>query len=721
MWGRAIRPASRVTLILVAIGMLGILTVGGVAWREATNSLLSSSFDNLAATEAGKAREIESYFAGVEDQIQQLASDLTVVEAAVRLSRGFEQIGVEPVPDDLDETLQAHYTEQFLPRLAANAAGTPEYGVFEPNGQAAKVLQYRYIADNANAVGVKQFLDNAGDGSEYSRWHEHYHPGFRSLLDHFGYYDLFFVDIDTGDIVYTVFKEADYGTNLLRGPYRNSGLAEVVREVMDDPVRQSVQIVDYRPYAPSYNAPAAFTAVPIYNGDHPVGILVLQIPVDEIDAVMTSEGNWQDEGMGASGETYLVGADRLMRSNSRFMLEDKADFLRTVRSRGVAEDVVAKMDALDSTILLHQIETPAAADAIAGVSDSALIEDYRGVEVLSSYSPLNIRGLDWVILSEIDRDEALAPVDRLLRRVLIAAAIFIPLVALASIWFSRRFLSPVHDAVDVTRSLIDARVNSDSAQAAATPRTFDPSAPGVFGVLATNMNELVSQIDAEKHLIDAQHSQFMHALTGAMPLSIGERFRRGELDVEDVGPRCYAIAIRVPGLLDAPSDDLRAGFEMGTRFSTALDEIAAEYGVDLFANVGYEFLGIVGLTSSYLDSTDRAVRFANAAMNLAGRHDSASLLRARIVIDVSAMRSVMDDASPFGCVVQGAAVQRSQSVAALSPSGSIALTDDVRQQLADDLTDAASETLMIDDEPVEVWLVGRSSDRTQAQYALAVE
>jgi len=704
----------------VAVGLLAILTVGGVAWREATNSLLSSTFENLTAIETSKARQIENYFDGVEDQIQQLAGDLTIIEATVRFNRGFEQIALEPLPDDLDPVLEEYYDEQFLPRLAENTTGTPDYGVFEPGSQAAKMLQYLYIADNANAVGVKQFLDNADDGSEYSRWHEHYHPSMRSMLDHFGFYDLFFVDINTGDIVYTVFKEADYGTNLLSGPYRNSGLADVVREVMADPVRQNVQIVDFRPYAPSYNSPAAFTAVPVYNGDHPVGILALQIPITQINAVMTSEENWVDEGMGASGETYLVGADRLMRSNSRFLIENKPTFLSDVRSSGVAEDVVDKMDALDSTILLQRIDSAAAVDAIAGSSDSTLIEDFRGVEVLSSYSPLDIRGLDWVILSEIDRDEALAPVDRLLRRVLIATAIFIPLVALASIWLGRRFLSPIYRAVDVSRSILDGRVTDEEIPDGAELE-FDPHAPGVFGVLGGNMNKLIGQIDAEKQRVHSEHTQFMRSLTGAMPGSVGERVRVGELDVEDVGPRCYAVAITAPGLQVNHAAGQQDPFESADEFRSALDESAEEHGVDLFANVGFEYLGIVGLTASYLDSTDRAVRFAEAVMGIAATLDSVAAFGTRVSIDVSPMRGVMDDASPFGYVVQGDAIQRAQAILAESRKGSIVLTETVRQHLDDELHDAVREEIAVNGETVVVWRVGQVADADKSAQLITLD
>ncbi|MDB2416509.1 hypothetical protein N9W42_04000, partial [Pseudomonadales bacterium] len=77
--------------------------------------------------------------------------------------------------------------------------------------------------------------------------------------------------------------------------------------------------VDYQPYLPSHNAPAAFFASPIFQGEEQFGVLIFQIPVDQINNVMTGNQQWTEHGLGASGETYLVGQDFTLRSASRFL------------------------------------------------------------------------------------------------------------------------------------------------------------------------------------------------------------------------------------------------------------------------------------------------------------------------------------------------------------------------------------------------------------------
>jgi hypothetical protein len=712
MAARSVAPGSRVTIVLVAVSLLSILTVGGVAWREATNSLLTSSFESLKAVETSKAREIENYFEDLDGHVQQLAGDPTIVEATVRLSRGFDQVVLEPVPTDVDSSVERYYEEQFLPRLSENATGSPDYGVFEPNSQAAKVLQYRYISENANAVGVKQFLDDAGDGSEYSRWHAHYHPGIRSLLEKFSYYDIFFVDIESGDIVYTVAKESDYGTNLLNGPYRNSGLAEVVGQVMADPVRQTVKIVDFAPYAPSYNAPASFIAAPVFNGDHPVGILAIQIPIDEINAVMTSEQQWADEGMGASGETFIIGPDRLMRSDSRLLIENREAYFEEARSAGVAPDIVARIDTLNSTILMRRIDSPSAMDAIAGDSGSALVVDHRGSEVLSAYSPLDIRGLDWAILSEIDRAEALAPVDQLLRRVLIAAAIFVPLIALASIWIARRHLAPVHKVINLIQSTMN---NTDAAADTDTPElaVVDLDAPGVFGQLGESIHSLVEQVDVEKQRLETGHQQLMLRRTASMPQSVAERVVRGEEDAVDEGSRCYATVIQLAGGPVAPDTELGDSLAAIARFNAELADLARGHCIDLFVTVGFEYVGVVGLAANYLDSAERALVFAKAACGLAADVDGADALGIRVAIDVGPMRGVMDASSPYGYTIQGEVIARAKLIAGRTPERSIMVSNDTQERLGEQLADATPQTISIGHRSTDLWqLQYVASDRT---------
>ena len=82
--------------------------------------------------------------------------------------------------------------------------------------------------------------------------------------------------------------------------------------------QRKVHFVDFEPHRPSFDAPAAFIATPITRGQEHLGVLIFQIPVDRINQIMTSNGEWLQHGLGESGEIYVVGPDFTMRSASRF-------------------------------------------------------------------------------------------------------------------------------------------------------------------------------------------------------------------------------------------------------------------------------------------------------------------------------------------------------------------------------------------------------------------
>ena len=108
----------------------------------------------------------------------------------------------------------------------------------------------------------------------------------RNIVAKFGYYDMFLIN-PQGQVVYTVFGETDFASDLQTGPYRDSNLAGLIRQVIASKEKGFTNLADFAAYAPSYGAPASFIAAPIFSGSRLVGVLAFQMPVVEINNVMT--------------------------------------------------------------------------------------------------------------------------------------------------------------------------------------------------------------------------------------------------------------------------------------------------------------------------------------------------------------------------------------------------------------------------------------------------
>jgi len=251
---------------------------------------------------------------------------------------------------------------------------------------------------------------------EYKEIYRQIDPFFRKYLEVYGFHDMFLICRDHGHVMYTAARENDLGTNLKIGPYRSSGLAKLWMKVVQD---RKVAMVDFAQYAPS-NSAASFIGVPQFaeNGDVEA-VIALQLSTEHLDSIMQEK-----TGMGETGESYLVGEDFLMRSDSRFSKE--------------------------STILKKKVDTVATRNAINNQPGMGAIADYRGIKVLSSYTHLGLdkildSNFDWVIISEIDEAEALAPVWTLGLKILWASIILLVLISLVGYFSSRSIVRPLKE------------------------------------------------------------------------------------------------------------------------------------------------------------------------------------------------------------------------------------------------------------------------------------
>lgn len=431
------------TVAIVAAGVTSLLS-----YRIARQSLERQAFEQLTAVREMKGNQVEDYIRQISDQLVSQGESKMIVAAVQEFQTAFNALdqSLETDPKNLadrDLGLRNYYQNEFLQRLDEHLGETSSLTDYWPQSSIVRYLQSLYIADNSMAVGSKHLLDGADDESDYSTVHRRYHPLLRNFLERFGYYDIFLIDNETGNILYTVFKEVDFGTSLLSGPYRDSNLARAFQAARTADAGSFVRLEDFETYAPSYGAQASFIATPIYEGDKMLGVLVFQMPVDRINRIMTSREQWENVGLGKSGETYVIGDDLTLRNQSRFLIEDRENYLSAIRELGVPSKTVDEIAKQGSSIGLQEVRSKGTLDALAGHTGQGIFSDYRGVDVLSAYRPLDLPDVKWVIMSEIDQAEALAPARSLRDRLLLALLGLIVAIVIVAVWFSGSLTRPL--------------------------------------------------------------------------------------------------------------------------------------------------------------------------------------------------------------------------------------------------------------------------------------
>lgn len=292
-------------------------------------------------------------------------------------------------------------------------------------------LQDAYIDNNKHALGEKHLLDYAMDGSLYSQVHARYHPWFRHFLESRGYYDVFLF-APNGDLVYSVFKEADYATNMYTGEWKDTDLANAFdAAIKSSKGKQS--FFDFRPYKPSNDAPASFISEPITdNAGKVVGTLVFQMPIDRINEIMMDE-----TGLGRTGESFIVGQDKLVRNRSRLTPEDVSN---------------------SDYILVKEIDGPTIETALASTDKhingaATIMRDGR--EVLSAYGSFNFMDTTWAIIVEKDEAEIWEPIVALIKYNILVTIITLIGIIAVSVFIARSISRPVTKMADTIKELAE--------------------------------------------------------------------------------------------------------------------------------------------------------------------------------------------------------------------------------------------------------------------------
>ncbi len=592
---------SRLLLMTLAVSLISSLIIGFLGWQTGRIALDNAIDSQLTSIRSSRAYQIETYFEGIFSQTRTLAEDRMVVNAMQSFKVGYGEALERTLSPEQYEQIETYYQEAFLPRLLQDGAQANLLIRYLSQRQVANYFQYHYLVNNQFPVGQKDELVLASnDTTTYSRIHEFYHPIFRNLLYEFGYHDIFLIDLESGNIVYSVFKEVDYATSLIEGPYSESGLGVLAAKIRAQPERDRVTIVDFRSYEPSYGAPAAFVGAPIFDGNTAIGIIALQLPVDEINNVMTGGQGWATDGLGDTGETFLVGADGFMRSVSRHFIEDKDALLSDLSGTGVLQTQLDGINTFDTTVMQLPVSSQAVSESFTGLSDTLVVNSYRGTPVLSSFERLNIEGLDWAILAEIEQQEAFAPITNMQRRLLLWTVSLILLVAFAALLLARGFLRPIEALNDSVKAINQGAENVK----------IDANRNDEIGELGESFLNMFANLREQKSHIAAQDANYDALLHRVLPEQLVERYKAGET-IADSFPQVSLVYIRVEGLSKleqkhTPFDQARLLSGIYKRF----DAIGQTYEMDRVETLGETYVTANGLSTARLDHAKRAVNFA---------------------------------------------------------------------------------------------------------------
>ena len=688
---------SKLVILLLLTSIACILVVAFQGYHSANNALREAIINELTTLREAKAQQVKMALSNSRDQFLAFAENRTIINALSEFRTAFQLAARESVSEESSDKLANYYQKEFIPRLKDHMGGIPEVKHYIPDASAATYLQYHYMAANPYEVGKKDELIRAeGDATYYSQVHERYHEHLSSLLKTFDFYDLFLIDHETGDILYTVYKETDFGTNLKNGPYASSNLASLVKKVMRTKERGDVEFQDFDVYMPSYGAPAAFASVTIYDGKDIVGILALQLSADRLNRLMTSNRKWESSGMGETGEVYLVGRDQLMRSDSRFLIQHRERYLKRLHSIGMPEDEIQRIEKNNTSILFQLVHSETVDLALSGKSGVKEVADYRGVQVLCAYAPLRAFGLDWVILSEMDIAEINIPIDHFRRQVMVSASVLGVIITLLALFAASYFTRPINELVSALR-----RVGAGETNVSVIVSNNDE-----LGELAGSFNSMVDGIQQQKNLIETKDRENELLLRNILPDEFVKRMQAGEQDIVDRIPNVTAVFTLLTGL--SKKNDKEPPKEAMRKFSQLIaqfDETGEKNDVEKVDIIGSNYLAACGLVTPRLDHYQRALDFAMEMMEIMHQFNKQDDLDMKMRIGIhsgSVLAGVIGNKN-FDYNIWGTTIDIVSELRYSADQGGISISDQTYQLLHDKADFMRGEAITVDGETVQTW------------------
>jgi methyl-accepting chemotaxis protein len=217
------------------------------------------------------------------EQLRKFAQQADTIAAMQTFQKTFPQFRADNNLDSISKLKQAlfqYYDKNFVQEYRESNGKPPDLTRAKALDEEAIALQYHYICANKASLGEKNHLDKANDKSKWTEAHARYHP----ILEKYSHdknhlYDLFLIDATSGRIVYSVFKEIDFATNLMKGPYTKTALGRLFHTLIDPKNKDAVKTDTDAHYLPAYDGEVHLMGTPITDGETTIGVVIVRLPI----------------------------------------------------------------------------------------------------------------------------------------------------------------------------------------------------------------------------------------------------------------------------------------------------------------------------------------------------------------------------------------------------------------------------------------------------------
>jgi class 3 adenylate cyclase len=683
---------SKLLVMLLITSVLSAAVVGFIGYSSGRASLEASVFDRMTEIRQSQTRQLQSKFSDLKNSLVVYSRGDAARQAIEAFTAGFDQLQNSTINPAQQQSIVDYYNNVFAKAENAQTGNTVDVARVLPTSNAQRYLQANYTAPNADRAAAMK-LDDAHDGSPWSAANARFNDFFRAIVTRFGFEDALLIDA-AGNIVYTAYKGVDLGSNILTGPYRGGKLSEAYTKAMQANDVDYVGVTDFSDYQPA-DEPTAWMVAPVGASGRTEGVMALQFPISKINNLMTMDKHWEESGMGKTGETFIVGPDDLMRSDSRLFVEDPKRFVADVVKAGTPPDVAENSIRQKTTVLVQPVATAATRLAQQGQRGTLVAIDYLGEETLQSYGPVDIPGLHWTVIAKIDTSEAFAPIWTFTRKLVLSTVMIIFFVCLAAMLLARLFVRPIR------------RLEAGAKRISAGD--YDVNLPVLsrdeFGELTTTFNDMSRNLAIKDELLTEQRRENDRLLRSLMPEPVVARYREGEQTIAQDHQNVTVIFADIVGLDEMSAElDSERMLEIVNRLVRQFDAAAENLGVEQVRTLHNGYLASCGLSVPRLDNVRRTVDFAVEMQRIIDRFntETGNDLSLRAGIDTGAVSSGLVGRTSLAYDLWGQAVNLAYQVSGV-PQPGIYVTSQVYDAMRDSRSFVSAGVVTVDETEQPIW------------------
>jgi class 3 adenylate cyclase len=481
--------------------------------------------------------------------------------------------------------------------------------------------------------------------------------------------------------VYSFGKDNTFATSLGGGQYGGTALGQVVRRAIDSGT-VTLQVVDFTAFEPALDEPVAFLAAPLIDGGELVGAVAVGVTSEGISEVLTR--SWREGRGWETGEVYVVGPDRRMRSDSRFFLEAPEAYVAQVEAIGNTEQIdLNRMEALNTTVLFQEVDSPAIRSALAGEDDIVEGTNYLDQDVVTAYQQLPDT-LGWVVVAEVGRSELTQPAVDLTNEATVVAAVFIVLITFLAVAWSNVFVGPLRSISAALQRV------SGGSPFMSVPRRGTRE----FRQLAASIDDMVivlAQRTGEATRAIAHKVEILRVL---LPPAAIARINEGSRKLVETSRQATVVAMSFPGInAVALSVSQQRRREIINEIIDEADALAELNGLQRIKVGAERYFAVCGTDTPYLDHAQRSVTFAFQLREEMERyaHDEGLDIGITAGIDSGSVTVGLIGDSRLVYDLWGEAVDNASLLARAGDRGQILIADSTKDRVSVEATPAGVE------------------------------